>query len=149
MILFKEVILKHIYEQEKAYPWPRPEVCPRCNHYKVWGHGYVARLFDGFRTALLLKCYRCPTCGCVITLRPKTYFLGIQAPIAAIRAAISCRLKTGRWPSEGSSSRKRHWLVNLRRRIKAHLTNVWDKGELDGFDRLQSLGIVPVSRLLM
>jgi hypothetical protein len=39
----------------------------------------------------------------------------------------------------------RHWIVNLRRSIKAHLTNEWDKGELKGFDRLQSLGIVPVS----
>jgi hypothetical protein len=94
---------------------------------------------------LFLKCYRCPNCGCVITLRPKTHFKSIQTPIAAIRSAIFCRLKTGRWPPGGSFSRRRHWLFNLRRNIKAHLTNTWTRGEMAGFARLRELGILPVS----
>lgn len=63
MIQFVEVLLKLISEQGRDFKWPRPQTCPYCNHSKVWGHGYVSRLFDGFRRALLIKCYRCPECG--------------------------------------------------------------------------------------
>jgi hypothetical protein len=144
MILFRNLNLKQIFKQGKRYPWKRPERCPRCKHYRLWGHGYVQRLFDGFMQALLMKCYRCPECGCVIVLRPKTHFRGIQAPIEAIRSALSRRLRTGRWPPGGSRSRQRHWLANLKRAIKVHLTNTWSRGDLAGFDRLWDLGIVPV-----
>jgi hypothetical protein len=80
-----------------------------------------------------------------MTLRPKTHFSRVQAPITEIREALASRLATGRWPPEGSPSRKRHWLNNLRRNITAWLTHTWDQGEVAGFDRLQALGIVPVS----
>jgi hypothetical protein len=66
------VNLKQIHEQGRHFPWPRPECCPRCRNWQVWGHGYVERYFDGYCEALLLKCYRCPACGCVITLRPES-----------------------------------------------------------------------------
>lgn len=145
MILFVEAILKLISEQGRDFKWPRPQVCPNCNHSKLWGHGYVSRLFDGFRQALLIKCYRCPECGCVITLRPKTHFRRVQAPISKIRAALFHRLTNGRWPPGQSKSRARHWFCNLQRNIKAHLTHTWSQGNLAGFDRLQALGIVPVS----
>jgi len=144
MILFRKLNLKQIFKKGKRYPWKCPERCPRCGHYKLWGHGYVLRLFDGFMQALRMKCYRCPDCGCVVTFRPKTHFRGIQAPVAAIRSALSRRIRTGRWPPGGSHSRQRHWMSNLRRSIKAHLTNTWSHGELAGFDRLRALGIVPV-----
>jgi hypothetical protein len=149
MILFVDVQLKKIYAQGNKYPWIRPEACPRCSHYKLWGHGYVTRLFDGFRDALFLKCYRCPDCGCVITFRPKSHFMAIQSSTSSILSSISCRIKTGRWPPWGAKSRKRHWLVNLRRNIKVHLTNTWAQGEIAGFARLQALGIVPVSVRIM
>jgi len=150
MILFVDALLKHIVEQGREYNWPRPSACPKCNHGKVWGHGFVTRLFDGFCHALLIKCYRCPECGCVITLRPKTHFSRIQAPITEIRKSLACRLATGRWPPGGLPSRKRHWLFNVRRNIKAWLTHTWDQGEVAGFDRMQALGIVPVSvRILL
>jgi len=146
MILFVDVILKQIHKQKKAYPWNRPESCPDCDHDRVWSHGYVSRLFDGFRLGLFIKCFRCPKCGCVITLRPKTHFTRVQATIEKIRFSISHRLKTGRWPPGGSPSRKRHWLKNLRHKIKAHLTNAWAKAEPEGFDQLQLQAIVPVSK---
>jgi hypothetical protein len=145
MILCVDVLLKLISEQGRGYNWSRPSACPKCNHGKVWGHGFVRRLFDGFCHALLIKCYRCPECGCVMTLRPKTHFSRVQAPITKIREALASRLATDRWPPEGSPSRKRHWLNNLRRNITAWLTHTWDQGEVAGFDWLQALGIVPVS----
>jgi hypothetical protein len=144
MILYEKLNLKQIFKKGKRYPWEHPERCPRCTHYKLWGHGYAQRLFDGFMQTLFMKCYRCPACGCVVTLRPLGYFARIQAPIAAIRSALSRRLRTGRWPPGGSRSRQRHWLAHLRRNVSAHLTNTWSRGDLAGFDRLRDLGIVPV-----
>jgi hypothetical protein len=145
MIVYKNLNLNHIYEQGKNFPWIRPRECLRCKNDKLWGHGFASRFFDGFMQALFMKCYRCPECGCVITLRPETHFRWIQAPIAVILSAITCRVQAGRWPAGGSASRKRHWLFNLRNNIKAHLANTWDQGDVAGFARLQALGIVPVS----
>lgn len=98
MITFVSVILKEIFEQGRKYVWERPATCANCNHYKVWSHGFVERLFDGFDTFLLLKCYRCPNCGCVITLRPDSHFARIQASKETIRSSLYNRLQTGRWP---------------------------------------------------
>ena len=144
MIIFVSVVLKKIFEQGRAYAWERPATCCRCNHYKVWSHGFVERLFDGFDTSALLKCYRCPNCGCVITLRPDSHFTRIQTSKETIRSSLYCRLETGRWPPGTSFPRQRHWLKNLRRRIKALLTEVWSHGEIAAFDYFISIDQTPV-----
>jgi len=145
MIIFVPVLLKDIFEQDRDFVWKRPPCCPRCNHYKVWSHGFVQRIFDGFTTSLSLKCYRCPLCGCVITLRPATHFSYFQASKDTIRFFISERLRTGRWPPTQSHSRHRHWLLNLKKQIKARLSDTWDNGILAAFDYLLSFGQTPVS----
>jgi len=145
MIIFVSVILKEIFEQGRKYVWERPATCVKCNHHKVWSHGFVQRLFDGFDTFLLLKSYRCPNCGCVITLRPDSHFTRIQTSKEAIRSRLSCRLQTGRWPPDTPFPRQRHWLKNLRRRIKALLTEAWSHGEIAAFDYFISIGQTPVS----
>ena len=144
MISYVSVVLKEIFVQGRKYAWKRPANCANCNHYKVWSHGFVQRLFDGFDTFLLLKCYRCPDCGCVITLRPDSHFTRIQTSKEKIRSILHCRLKTGRWPPGMSFPRQRHWLKNLRRRIKALLTEVWSCGEIAAFDYFISIGQTPV-----
>ena len=113
MITFVSVVLKEILEQGRDYKWKRPTTCPNCNHYKVWSHGFVQRFFDGFDTFLLLKCFRCPNCGCVTTLRPDSHFSRIQASKSTIRSCLDCRVKTGRWPPDLSLSRQRHWLKKI------------------------------------
>ncbi|MBW2556497.1 MAG: hypothetical protein JRE07_06265 [Deltaproteobacteria bacterium] len=60
MVIFVNVKLKELFKKERDYPWTRPESCPRCNDYKVWGHGYAQAIFDGYNEPLLLKLYRCP-----------------------------------------------------------------------------------------
>ena len=145
MIIFVPVLLKDIFEQERDFVWGRPSCCPRCNHYKVWSHGFVERIFDGFNTTLSLKCYRCPLCGCVITLRPDTHFSRFQASKDKMRSFLSERLKTGRWPPDQSHSRHRHWLRNLKKQTKALLSDTWAKGLLAAFDYLTSMGHTPVS----
>jgi len=147
MIAFVSVVLKEIFEQGRKYVWERPATCPACNHYKVWSHGFVQRLFDGFDTSLLLKSYRCPNCGCVSTLRPDSHFTRIQSSVETIRSSLYCRLQTGRWPPPGHSfPKQRHWLKNLRRRIKALLTEVWSHGEIAAFDYFISIGQTSANR---
>ncbi|MFT5701603.1 MAG: hypothetical protein ACI8ZB_004498, partial [Desulforhopalus sp.] len=41
---------KEVFDQGRDYKWSHPSHCPRCFHYKVWGHGFVDRIFDDFTT---------------------------------------------------------------------------------------------------
>jgi hypothetical protein len=94
-----------------------------------------------------LKCYRCPNCGCVMTVRPDSHFSRNRCSKETIRVCLFRRLSEGRWPrSSLSPSRMRHWLSNLTRQTLAHLTNSWKRGLMTAFDHLQSMGIVPVNR---
>ncbi|HAK60516.1 MAG TPA: hypothetical protein DCO77_09060 [Nitrospiraceae bacterium] len=148
MIWSIAVDLKQIQQQGKGYAWPRPESCPRCRHWQVWGHGYALRYFNGFPTALPMKCYRCPQCGCVMTVRPADYFSRIRSTMAVIVTCLTQRLTQGRWPVLPlPRSRLRHWLANLNRRVRIHLTETWSDGLLTGYDRLLERGQIPVARV--
>ena len=48
MVIPVEAKLKQIVEQQRDYPWPRPEPCPRCQERRVWGHGFVEAYFDEY-----------------------------------------------------------------------------------------------------
>jgi hypothetical protein len=145
MVLFIEANLDEINDKGRNYLWTRPDNCPRCLNYKVWGHGFVEACFDGFNNPLLLKRYRCPICGCVICYRPITHFKRFQAPIQTIRDCISYRLNTGRWPNGLPRSRQGHWLRALKKRVIAFLGNTWSC-LIDAFDHLIKIGQIPVSR---
>ena len=149
MIYFVPVLLKDIFEQGKNYAWVKPKVCPRCGHYKVWGHGFTARYFHGFAHCLYLKCYRCPLCRIIITLRPDTHFSQIRSSRETIRFHLAQRLNKGRWPcSPLSRSCLRHWLTNLARQTLVHLGNDWKGGLLAAFDWLLAMGKIPVSKII-
>ena len=126
-----------------------PEVCPTCGRYKVWGHGFTARYFRGFTQCLYLKCYRCPDCGRVITLRPASHFSRIRSCRETNRTHLQQRQDKGRWPrSTLSRSLLRYWFTNLSRQVVVHLGCSWTDGWLVGLDRLIVLGKTPVSRLI-
>lgn len=146
MIQFVAVILKEIFEQGRNFYWERPSKCPRCASFKVWGHGFVPALFDGFDKSLLLKRYRCPDCGCVITMRPESHFSRFQASRLTIRSALQHRINYGKWPHSLTSARMRHWMTNLKHQIQAHLSQSWRSGLMAAYDNLLSLGKVPVSK---
>jgi hypothetical protein len=149
MIYFVAVLLKDIFEQGKGFPWQRPESCPRCNHYRLHGHGFTSRFFQGFTSFLYLKCYRCPCCRLVVTMRPDSHFTRIQCSKEAIRTHLDRRLKDGRWPcSSLSHASGRHWLTNLARQTLALLGNQWRTRLMAAFDQLLALGVIPVSRLI-
>jgi hypothetical protein len=148
MIWQVPVDLKQIHDLGCSFPWPRPDRCMRCHNWRVWGHGFVRRYFDGFTKALFLKCYRCPLCGCVITARPASHFPRIRSSRQTIYSHLRQRISRGRWLlSPLTRSRLRHWMANLKRQIMAHLTNLWDSGVLAGFEELLLRGQIPVARV--
>jgi hypothetical protein len=146
MISYICVLLKDIFKHGKKYPWPRPEVCPRCGSTRIWGHGYVEALFDSFDKPLLLKRYRCPCCGCVIRLRPSSHLSRFQTPIHKIKTIIMTRIRTGRWPPGASRQRSGHWLGGFRKKAFYLFGFQSRENLMKVFDYLLLAGINPVSR---
>ena len=146
MIIFFSVVLKDLFKLERNYPWPMLDTCPRCRASGLWGHGYVTAYFDGFSMPLIIKRYRCPSCGCVIRLRPKGYFSRIQTPIKTIRLNIYLRIRTGRWPPGLTRNRQGHWVRALKRRVLAFFGVSFKQSLLKAFDHFILQGVIPVSR---
>ena len=136
MVIFIFIKLKELFEQGRNYPWKKPNKCPECGSYRLWGHGYVRICFDGFSEPLLIKRNRCPDCYCVMHFRPKGYFKRIQASKKMIRNCLSGKEKHGKWNPSISRTRQRHWQKNLTLRISAYIGNTWKKGLLKGFNYL-------------
>jgi len=148
MVIFSAVKLKELFKKERDYPWQKPNSCPCCNSFRLWGHGFAPAIFDGFIRPLLLKLYRCPDCGCVIRLRPKGYFKRFQASVETIRSSIVCKVTTNRWIAGVERTRQGHWFRFLCKKIKVYLSDSWYEGIVAGFDYLLQLGQVPVSRAI-
>jgi len=148
MVIFFSVILKDLLLQGRDYPWPKPVGCPRCEGFRLWGHGFVLAYFDGYDQPFCLKRYRCPDCRCVLRLRPEGYFKRFQASVEMIRASIADKSAKNRWLPGISRSRQCHWFRSLCKRIKAYLTDTWYQGVVCGFDYLLQLGQNPVSRTI-
>lgn len=145
MVIPVEAKLKQIVEQQRDYPWPRPEPCPRCQEPRVWGHGFVEAYFDQYACPVLLRRFRCPGCGCVMRLRPKGYFERFQASIHRIYECLSRRIVNGRYGTELSRSRQRHWMLALQRQVAAVLGESFRSRLLEGFEALLQCGRVPVA----
>ena len=148
MVIFFSVILKDLLLQGRDYPWPKPVGCPRCEGFRLWGHGFVLAYFDGYDQPFCLKRYRCPDCRCVVRLRPEGYFKRFQASVEMIRASIADKSAKNRWLPGISRSRQCHWFRSLCKRIKAYLTDTWYQGVVCGFDYLLQLSQNPVSRTI-
>lgn len=143
MIHFANALLKDIFQKGKDYPWERPERCPCCSHWKVWGHGFVPAFFQGYDTPIFLKRYRCPACGVVIRLRPASHFSRFQSSRHSIRWALLYRINHGRWRSGSKKSQQRYWLRNLTRNAIFFLGINFPISK--AFDLLIGLGKVPAS----
>ena len=105
-------------------------------------------IFQGFAKALSIRRYRCPSCGCVIRLRPLGYFKGHQSPKTLIRETLAARIDSGHWPKSSPSSRARNWLRALKRHALAVLGVTALSDLVIAFDQLVKLGRVPVSRTI-
>jgi len=108
LLIFTDVRVEDIAAQGRDFNWERPS-CPN-GCAKVWGHGFVARIFATVVAVVLLRRYRCPTCGVVITLMPCGYAARYQTKTADVAAAIVSRLTHRGWPSGTPRQRGGHWL---------------------------------------
>ena len=146
MIAFFSLNLNEIAKSPREYAWPRPDGCSRCGHHTVWCHDFVRVIFEGFADELCMRRYRCPRCGCVIRLRPEGFFARHQSDAATIRAALGHRLAKGFWPCGCVANRARHWLAALKRNAVALFGLPALHDLMAAFDRLISMGRVPVRR---
>ena len=146
MILFVRAKLKDIYEQGRNFNWPKPDRCPRCGSMRLWGHGFVLAYFDKIAHGVYLRRYRCPDCNCITRMKVKGYFDRFHTTIHTIRSCLMHRLIYGRWLTMLSTSRQRHWLAALKRKTMALFDTSMDL--MAAFDRLTTMGIIPVSRAI-
>lgn len=147
MVLPCEVDIKELIRLNRDYPWKKPPYCPRCQG-GLWWHGFVLAYFSTSDDAVFLRRLRCPGCGAVHRLRPKTHWRRFQTPIQAIRESIAHRVKTERWRPELPRSGQRQWWRRLGRLVKTILGVSFAESLLAGFDALLTLGFIPVSRTI-
>ena len=87
MLHFVDVILKDVLAQGHDYKWAQPPHCPRCFHCKVWGHGFVNRIFDHFIAPLPIKRFRCDQCG-YLGIDDDTVWSIIQEDVPILLSAL-------------------------------------------------------------
>jgi hypothetical protein len=75
----------------------------------VWGHGYVARYFEGLPDAVWVKRWRCPDCRAVHTMRPGSHWRGFWASAAAIVGVLRGKLSGHKWGIAFSRQRQQYW----------------------------------------
>ena len=132
--------------KKQKYKWPRPAVCPRCQSHRVWGHGFVPRFFDGFSQALLMRRYRCPDCGVVITMRSRDYLPRFQAPLSSICKSLINKHYKNRWLTGLGRTRQQFWWNAFKRRVAAVWGNICPLAVKDQLETLLRAGFSPVSR---
>lgn len=146
MIISIPVDINLVFLLLKKFPWPRPDHCPNCNNPSLWGHGFVDACFDGIKSVVPLKRYRCCNCGCTIKLKPEGYFKRFQASVETIRNSIDSILTTGKPIKDTGRQRQRHWFIALKRKATAVLALGLDLKQ--AFERLIVMGFIPVSRAI-
>lgn len=130
--------LDELSAQKKTYKWKKPVRCPRCQNNKVHGHGFVTRIFQGYKEPMFLRRYRCPKCRCVITLRPCGYWPSYQSSIKDIFGTLKYRLLQKLWPPWVLRQRAGHWFRKFVKKVKMdmagavinllqHLENFYEK----------------------
>lgn len=148
MIIRQKIDLTRLSKLGKNHRYQRPKQCFRCSSIRIWGHGYVARYFDGYNNRLYLKRWICADCGCVFSIRPCNYYPRHHSSIKRIADCIKYRLKNGVWIRGPDLSRQKqgHWLRSLKNNIL--LFHGFNRFEniLDGFKQLIFAGQCPILR---
>lgn len=111
MILSVAIVLSILEEKGRDYSWERP-ICFKCKK-NVWGHGFVQRFFNDFKSFLWIRRWRCPHCQLVITCRPDNYWKRYQEQISRIFEALKFRVQELKWPPWTSRQRGGHWLRKI------------------------------------
>jgi hypothetical protein len=141
LVLLVSVDFSLLRSAGKSYPWERPPCCRRCQGLRLWGHGYVARYFDGEPGRLWMKRWRCPDCGAVYTMRPSTHWRGFLSPWWLILASLLQKVVQGRWLSVAGRQRQQYWR-------RGYLKQRQVSGGLAGVEELHDAGIIVATHSL-
>ena len=117
MICCQDVCLKEVADYGASFNWKRPQ-CP-CFGLRVWGHGRVARYFEGFREPLLVQRFRCADCRKVFTCRPAAVWPRFLSFALTIIDALIARYAERFWPMGVPRQRGGHWLRRLSKELLA------------------------------
>lgn len=127
-----------LHSAGKAYPWKPLERCPSCHGMRPWGHGYVARYFDGQPERLWMKRWRCPDCAAVHTARPSSHWSRFLAPWWLILTSVTQKLLHGRWLSMERRQRQQYWMRGYRKQQQI-------AGGLATVEQLYEAGLIVVT----
>jgi hypothetical protein len=141
LVLSVSVDLRLLRRAGKGYPWERPGRCRRCAGLRLWGHGYVERYFDGEPDQLWMKRWRCPDCGAVYTMRPRTHWRRFLCPAWLILASLLQKLLHDRWVSVRGRQRQQYWRHGYLRQRQAG-------GGLMGVEELEEAGLIVATHSL-
>ena len=144
MVLQVAVDVQRLVELGKTYPWPRLTRCLSCNSYRIWGHGYVLRYFEGLSLPAWIRRLRCPDCGTVYTLRPDAFARGFRYSVATIISSLA-RTTTGTslLPRPSRQARQ-YWLRALK--FQASRTGNVLKPDVNTLYALLSRDVIPFTR---
>ncbi len=145
MIIECNVSIKEILKKGKKFLWKKPKSCPCCGASALWGHGFVLCYFSHVTYGVYLKRYRCPTCKSVIKLKIAGFFKGFRTCTKTIHTSIIKRIKDKLIMKGVSRGCLNYWLRNLKKNIRAILGEKWKNLLVEGFEKLLSMSIVPVS----
>jgi hypothetical protein len=121
VILYSAVDVKELYRLGRHYPWERPQKCLSCGG-RIWGHGFVSRYFEPFAGVFWIRCYRCPDCTTVYTMRPSLYLRGFRYELCLILSCLFHRVITTRWQQNVCRQLQQAWWKNLYRAASQNRT---------------------------
>jgi hypothetical protein len=110
MILYIDISLENIKRHGKKFPWVNPNKCPSCNHFKLWGHGYVQRYFNDEIKPYWMKRWYCPHCKSVHTARPSTHYRRFQYSKWDMLSFLFWYYLNEKLPRFHTRQREQYWL---------------------------------------
>lgn len=114
LVLQVAVDVQRLVELGKAYPWPRPARCLSCNSFRIWGHGYARRYFEGLSLPAWVRRLRCPDCGTVYTLRPDLFYQRFRYAIPTILSSLFAKITNDHWLLPVPRQNQQYWLSGLK-----------------------------------
>lgn len=113
LLLYVAIDVKALSEAGPRYQWSKPSRCPKCLGLRLWGHGYVARYFEGIAESVWLKRFRCPDCKAVHTCRPDGYLRSIRHPASIVALCLAQKILHGRWMRCLCRQLQQYWYRSL------------------------------------
>lgn len=140
MILYIEINLENLKHLGKNFSWINPNKCPSCNHFKLWGHGYVQRYFNDEPESYWIKRYKCPQCKRIHTCRPLTHYRRFQNSKIIMLGFLFLYFLLGKYPGKHTRQKEQYWIKGFRLQ---NFLNGKFKDISEGFLNLLKNSIIP------